>query len=40
MLIGFDTGLIVLWNVKNKKAEARFYGPSDVYTSKLVIIFW
>jgi hypothetical protein len=30
MLIGFDTGLIVLWNVKNKKAEARFYGPTDV----------
>lgn len=31
ILIGFDSGLIVLWNLKTKKAEYRFYGTTEVF---------
>jgi syntaxin-binding protein 5 len=30
ILIGFDSGLIVLWNLKLKRSEFRFYGTSEV----------
>lgn len=33
LLIGYDSGLIVLWNVKNKRAEYRFYGTSETMSS-------
>jgi hypothetical protein len=31
ILIGYDSGLIVLWNLKSKKAEYRFYGTTEVF---------
>ncbi len=33
LLIGFDSGLIVLWNIKNRKSEYRFYGTSETMSS-------
>lgn len=33
LLIGFDSGLIVLWNVKIKRGELRFYGTSETMSS-------
>jgi syntaxin-binding protein 5 len=31
ILIGFDSGLIVLWNLKLKRSEFRYYGTSEVF---------
>ena len=36
LLIGFDSGLIVLWNVKSKRAELRFYGTAEVNLLKIM----
>ena len=33
ILIGFDSGLIVLWNLKLKKGELRFYGTAETMSS-------
>ena len=30
LLIGYDSGLIVLWNIKLKRGEMRFYGTAEV----------
>jgi syntaxin-binding protein 5 len=30
LLIGFNSGLIVLWNTKLKKSECHFYGTAEV----------
>lgn len=30
ILIGFESGLIVLWNIKIKRAELRFNGTAEV----------
>ena len=30
ILIGFDSGLIVLWNLKIKRPECHFYGTTEV----------
>lgn len=30
ILIGYDSGLIVLWNIKVKRAEHRFNGTAEV----------
>jgi hypothetical protein len=38
LLIGFETGLIVLWNIKSKKAEARFVGPIEVFFFEFLTI--
>lgn len=33
LMIGFDSGLIVLWNVRARKGEMRFYGTSETMSS-------
>ncbi|RNA10956.1 syntaxin-binding 5 isoform X2, partial [Brachionus plicatilis] len=33
LLIGFETGLIVLWNLKQKKGDMRFYGTAESLSS-------
>jgi syntaxin-binding protein 5 len=33
ILIGFDSGLIVLWNLKIKRAESHYYGTSEMMSS-------
>jgi syntaxin-binding protein 5 len=33
VLIGFDSGLIVLWNLKIKRAEFHYYGTSEAMSS-------
>jgi syntaxin-binding protein 5 len=33
VLIGFDSGLIVLWNLKIKRAEYHYYGTSEAMSS-------
>lgn len=33
ILIGFDSGLIVLWNIKLKRADLRFNGTAETMSS-------
>lgn len=33
ILIGFDSGLIVLWNLKIRRAESHYYGISETMSS-------
>ena len=37
ILIGFDSGLIVLWNLKTKRPDFRFYGTDEVRYLKEII---
>ncbi len=39
ILIGFDSGLIVLWNLKQKRGELRFYGTAEVDKNSSKIFF-
>ena len=38
LLIGFESGAIVLWDLKNKTAECRYSSPEVSYISKSMIL--
>lgn len=40
ILIGYDSGLIVLWNLKLKKTEAHYYGTAEVLSFPLFCAYF